>query len=288
VSLTDTSMDLSAHTSLAPLAEAVAAVRGAASATALEIYIAGALARDLWLEFAHDINAGRRTADADFAVECADWSSFERLRAALLSGGDVVQVGGQQHKFRHRNGTELDLVPYGGVERANRTLAWPPEGDQVMNALGFSEVASTTVKFLLPGGVDVQVVPLHALALLKLVAWDDRRQPKDAHDLFVIAKNYLDAGNSDRLYETGLDIVMREDFDTDTAGAELLGRDLASLCRGTTRLRNFTVDLLKRETDDRGHLLLASQMMHMTRDDDLALSLLVAVKRGVEFGLPAP
>jgi predicted nucleotidyltransferase len=277
-------MDLSAHISLAPLAEAVAAVRGAASATALVIYIAGALARDLWLEFAHEINTGRRTTDVDFAVECADWSSFESLRAALLSTGDLVQIGEQRHKFRHRNGTELDLVPYGGVERADRTLAWPPGEHHVMNALGFSEVASTTVEFILAGGITVQVVPLHALALLKLVAWDDRRLRKDAHDLFVIAKNYLDAGNRDRLFETGLDIVARDDFDYDVAGAELLGRDLAPLCRETKRLRDFAVELFKRETDDRGHLRLASQMMQMTRDDDLALRLLVAIQRGIEFG----
>jgi predicted nucleotidyltransferase len=275
-------MDLSAHTSLAPLAEAVAAVLGGASAAGLEIYIAGALARDLWLEFAYDIQTGRRTADVDFAVECADWSSFEHLRAALLSGGDLVQGGEPGHKFRHRNGTELDLVPYGGLERADRTLAWPPGEHHVMNALGFSEVASTTVEFRLPGGVDVQVVPLHALALLKLVAWNDRHLRKDAYDLFVIAKNYLDAGNRDRLFETGLDIVARDDFDYEAAGAELLGRDLAPLCRGTRRLRTFAMDLLKRETDARGLLLLVSQMTQMARDDDLALNLLVAIQRGIK------
>ena len=92
-------MDLSAHTSLTPLAEAVAAVLEAASAAGLEIYIAGALARDLWLEFAYDINTGRRTTDVDFAVECADWNAFEHLRAALLSGGDLVQGDEPRHKF---------------------------------------------------------------------------------------------------------------------------------------------------------------------------------------------
>jgi predicted nucleotidyltransferase len=281
-------MDLSAHTSLAPLAEAVAAVLGAASAERLEIYIAGALARDLWLEFAYHINTGRRTTDVDFAVECADWNAFEHLRAALLSGGDLVQGDEPRHKFHHRNGTELDLIPYGGVERADRTLVWPPGEHHVMNALGFSEVASTTVEFCLPGGVEVQVVPLHALALLKLVAWHDRSLRKDAHDLFVIAKNYLDAGNRDRLFETGLDIVARDDFDYEAAGAELLGRDLTSLCRGTKGLRTFVTDLLKRETDTRGSHVLVSQMTQMERDDDLALNLLVAIQRGVAFDEAAP
>ncbi len=56
-------MDLSAHTSLAPLAEAVAAVLRPASAAGIEIYIAGALARDLWLEFAYGIDTGRRPGE---------------------------------------------------------------------------------------------------------------------------------------------------------------------------------------------------------------------------------
>lgn len=281
-------MDLSAHTSLAPLAEAVATVVETASAKGLEVYLAGALARDLWLEFAYGFDTGRRTADVDFAVECADWNAFEQLRAALLARADVVQGDASHHKFRHRNGTELDLLPYGGVERTDRTLAWPPEGHHVMNALGFAEVAATTVAFRLPCNVEVQVVPLYALALLKLVAWDDRRLPKDAHDLFVIAKNYLDAGDPERLFESGLDIVSREDFDYEAASAELLGRDQAPLCRSAPGLRSFVLELLRRETDARGMCLLVAQMTRSSRDEERALRLLLALQRGIEFEGAAP
>jgi predicted nucleotidyltransferase len=277
-------MDLSAHTSLAPLAEAVAAVLRPAAAAGIEVYIAGALARDLWLEFAYGIHTGRRTADVDFAVECADWGAFEGLRTALLAAGELAQSDRVLHKFHHRNGTELDLLPYGGVERADRTLAWPNGGRPGMNALGFAEVASTTVAFLLPGGVWVQVVALHALALLKLVAWTDRSLQKDAHDLLVIAKHYLDAGHVDRLYATAMDIVMRDDFDYEVAGAELLGRDLAALDRGDGVVRGFAITLLQHETDTHGVHLLVSQMTRTARDAGLALRLLLGVLRGIEAG----
>jgi predicted nucleotidyltransferase len=281
-------MDLSAHTSLTPLAEAVAAVLAAAAAAPHEIYIAGALARDLWLEFAYAINTGRRTEDVDFAVECADWDAFAQLRATLLAAGDVVPGDASRHRFRHRNGTLFDLLPYGGVERRDRTLAWPPGEHQVMNALGFAEVAATTVLFRLPTAVEVRVVPLHALALLKLVAWDDRRLPKDAHDLFFIATKYVDAGNDERLFEEGLDIVLRSDFDHEVAGAELLGRDLAPLFRRAPRLRTFVTDLLLREVDPRGMHLLASQMARFSRADDLSMDLLLALQREIEFEGAAP
>ncbi len=81
----------------------------------------------------------------------------------------------------------------------------------------------------------------------------------------------------------GLDIVARDDFDYEEAGAELLGRDLAPLCRRNERLRTLALDLFKRETDGRGLLLMVSQMTQMARDEDLALNLLVAIQRGIEF-----
>jgi hypothetical protein len=73
-------MDLSSHTSLAPLAEAIQEIYSAAVAEGLEIYLAGALARDLWLVFRFGIDTGRRTSDVDFAVQCRDWATFDRLR----------------------------------------------------------------------------------------------------------------------------------------------------------------------------------------------------------------
>jgi hypothetical protein len=64
----------------------------------------------------------------------------------------------------------------------------------------------------------------------------------------------------------------------------LLGRDLASLCRGNTKLRIVALERLKREADAGGILLMVSQMTEMERDDDLALRILVAIQRGFEFG----
>jgi len=274
-------MDLSGHTSLAPLAEAIADVQAVASVAGLEIYLAGALARDLWLAFAHGIDTGRKTSDIDFAIQCRDWAAFERLRTALVESGEFTPSRRGVHNFRHRNGSELDIVPYGGVEGPDRKIAWPPEGASVMNALGFSEAAATAVPIDLPGGVTVPVVSLPALALLKLVAWDDRWRwsaGKDAKDLFVIAKSYLDAGNQERLFESGADIMARSDFDYEAAGAELLGRDCAALCHGA--LRTFISALLTRETDPGGQRMLAYQM---SADEEEGLRLLIALRRGFEF-----
>jgi predicted nucleotidyltransferase len=174
----------------------------------------------------------------------------------------------------------LDIVPYGGVERPDRTIAWPPAGNLVMSVLGFAEVAATAVPVVLPGGFTVPVVPLHALALLKLVAWDDRwrRAPgKDAPDLFVMAKKYLAAGNEERLFNMDWEVLDRPDFDYEVAEAEMLGHDLASLCYGTLEI--FLIALLARETDPGGSLLMAYQM---TNDEEEGLRILMALRRGFE------
>jgi predicted nucleotidyltransferase len=52
---------------------------------------------------------------------------------------------------------------------------------------------------------------------------------KDAADLYRLLTSYADAGNTDRVYEQDLDLLESVDFDMRLAGAELVGRDVASI-----------------------------------------------------------
>ncbi|MBT8370282.1 MAG: hypothetical protein KJO34_04925 [Deltaproteobacteria bacterium] len=73
---------------------------------------------------------------------------------------------------------------------------------------------------------------------MKLISWNDNasRGGRDAKDIFIITKNYLDAGNQDRLYDDEIDLTDVEDFDYEMTGARLLGRDIA---------RSFRPEILK-------------------------------------------
>lgn len=66
-----------------------------------------------------------------------------------------------------------------------------------MSVMGFNECYRHTETVLVRQEPDltVKVVSLAGLAILKLVSWDDNleRRGKDAHDLFIIMKNYIDA-----------------------------------------------------------------------------------------------
>lgn len=251
-------MDLSAHTSLAGLAEAIAAVQAAAAAIGCDMYVTGGLARDLWLEFGHGIDTGRRTEDVDFGMECPDWQTFDRL-ARELEARQLRRDGRVQHRFRHPNGTEIDVIPFGGVENPERTIAWPPDGNPVMNLVGFTEVATSTVNVALTHKVTVRVVPLPALAVLKLLAWEDRRGgpagDKDAHDLVVIAEHYLEVREPRLVIEEKAELIERNEYEDKLASAELLGMDMAVF--GSDAVREAVQHILDRETDPDGPLNLA-------------------------------
>jgi predicted nucleotidyltransferase len=222
-------IDLSECAELRWLACVVADI--AAADLQREPFLVGALARDVLLKHAHGIDTGRATEDADFAIAIADWDDFRQVKDRLLAGGAFRASGRSIHRLEHAAIPWVDLVPFGDLERQDRTIAWPPEGEPVMSVLGFQEAGATAVKVQLPDGQQVLVVSLPMLAALKLLAWENRRHRadnRDAEDLMVILEKYLDAGNLGRL-PVDAEAVLADEFDYAATGALLAGRDLKGL-----------------------------------------------------------
>lgn len=255
------SIDLSSVTALAPLADVVGDVVRAAACAEAKIFVAGAFGRDLWLRFTYGIETGRATADLDFAAHCESWETFNRIARALLEAGFRSPEPRRPHRFVHANGTPIDIVPFGGVERPDRKIAWPPDESHEMSLVGFRETLHSTVPFLLPGGVSVPVASLASLAALKLIAWRERgvlEPGKDARDLNIILRNYAEAGNQDRLFDEIPRLAERQGFDLELAGAELLGRDLTRVFPAD--LRATLSHILEQEANPQGDLRLAGDM----------------------------
>lgn len=82
----------------------------------------------------------------------------------------------------------------------------------------------------------MQVASLAGLALMKIVAWDERRFERDAEDLALIMRQYLDAGNEDRIYSEQGDCfdLLNEQFDYEKASARIRGRDVGRLLTKTS------------------------------------------------------
>lgn len=116
--------DLSSQTELALLGKVVCSIQQATQGLDAPMFLMGAAARDTMLHSVYGIRSTRLTEDMDFGVMVADWSAFEAVRNALLAGGEFsAESPVAFHKLRHQSGAPLDVVPFGGVERA--AVAYP-------------------------------------------------------------------------------------------------------------------------------------------------------------------
>jgi predicted nucleotidyltransferase len=277
----NSSLDLSDRAVLGSLARLLSAVRRAADDTPL--LLVGAAARDILLVHAHGIAMQRATEDTDLALAVRDWKAFLRVRKALLASGTFTAEGPAQRLWF--GDQRLDIMPFGGVERPDRSIAWPPEGVEVMNVRGLTEALATAVVVRLAGGVSIDVACLPALALLKIWAWEDRKYTtpgKDASDLWMFLRHHAEAGNEDRLYDQESDGLASFAFDLEEAGAWLLGKDARDvLAHGPDPRGSLeTLDaILRPEVDPDGALRLVAQMP--PGDRDRQVSLLAAFHAGL-------
>lgn len=196
--------------------------------------LVGAGARLVVFDWKYGFQSTRTTTDWDIGVQVSDWQAFERLRTVLAEGPHSVFVRGRlAHRFRHRSGVEVDLVPFGGVERENGTLAWPESGSEMLVS-GFREVLGNAATFDVGRGVTVPVATAPGLALLKIFAFHDRRKDDDLRDLYFIMTNYDRAGNEERIFDELSDLLSDGTLEYEFGGAYLLGTDVGRLASSAT------------------------------------------------------
>lgn len=128
-------------------------------------------------------------------------------------------------------GIPVDIIPYGKIAEPGKAVPWPPGGDTTMNVAGFADAAAHALRVELEDKLSIAVASLPGLAVLKLLAWADRRhQTKDAIDLGILFRYYERAGNQNRLYDEHADLLGAYGYDPELAGAALLGQDARSIC----------------------------------------------------------
>ncbi|MDR8730604.1 nucleotidyl transferase AbiEii/AbiGii toxin family protein [Burkholderia pseudomultivorans] len=235
--MTDTSpispLEVDARRPLEPAAVALLQAVGAACARVDAAFVvAGATARDILMWHVHGIRPIRATRDVDVAVCAVSWSFHTQLVDALVATGQFSRAPKQQQKLLFAGDgrglrTELDLVPFGPLETPPGEIAWPPGGEFVLNVLGFQEAVDTALPVSIGEHTVVPVASLPALALLKLLAWKDRRarQNSDAYDLLFLLTHFYDAGNRERIWEVAPDLLDMHGFQPELAAAALLARD---------------------------------------------------------------
>lgn len=235
-------------------------------------FIIGATARDILMEHVYELETTRATRDVDFAVAVSSWDEFDQLKSQLIATGGFV-ASANSHRLTFGEGLgfyPLDLVPFDGVE-LDGEIAWPPKGEFVMNVTGYTDALNSALDVEIEPGFEVKIVSLPAMAILKILAWNDRpERDKHASDILLILRNYYNAGQFDRLYDDAADLLEAYTYDLEQAGAALLGRDAKRDVAKETRAQVLGVFASEKNFEK-----FSSQMMRSNAGDMARATLLL-------------
>jgi predicted nucleotidyltransferase len=242
--MTNTSYDLTGK--LEPMViELLCCFHRIAQQESIPFLVVGATVRDMVMQVVHKLSPPTTTRDVDFGVMLDTWKDFTRLERALIASNRFVPDPKEQQRFRFDRGIEVDVVPFGGIERDNH-VHWPPDGAFIMNAVGYRDALESALRVKINRDISIRVASIPALVMLKLFAWDDRpsQRAKDLKDVNFLLRKYIEAGNYDRLFKDENKPLYDQLLATsniDTASARLLGRDLRWTVSLSTqiKLRNF-------------------------------------------------
>ena len=178
------------------------------------------------------------------------------------------------HRFVYKNGFPIDIVPFGEIAQ-DGLIAWPPEQLKTMSVVGYDEAMQIAITLSIKdASVTIKMASLVGLLILKLIAWEERypERKKDAIDIRVILKNYIEADNSERLYNDDSDLLDDTDFDYELSGARLIGRDVKKTCQSVTLTK--IKQILEAEMDSKVQDRLAYDMSiaSFVFEDSLALN----------------
>ncbi len=146
--------------------------------------IVGALVPELLLA----ARPRRMTNDADVTVVVDNLADFNTLKDRLAAYGFTrTRV---PHRMQHRDGGLMDLLPFSATIAPNGRLQL--EDGVVFNMAGFGQVVPNVVLTPVEGGPDLPLAPLPLYALLKLVAFSDRKAAKDLGGVLHCLEHYVE------------------------------------------------------------------------------------------------
>lgn len=242
-----------------------------------DFYIIGATARDIILSGIHKQASSRRTADLDIAIAIKDWDKFNQISEELCKMEGFTKDPKLTQRFNFQKVYDIDIVPFGEIAQKDNTIYWPPEEQFAMSVAGYTEVADNTLDITIDNDLSVKVASLPGIFILKLAAFNDRKNEtnKDADDLAFIIENYLEI-NELRAVEEHYDIYEAENFNTFTAGATLLGKDIITILGGNVETKNTFIQILEEELKLEEESQLINQIIetHTTIKYDMAVEAL--------------
>jgi predicted nucleotidyltransferase len=128
------------------------------------------------------------TNDADLMVVVQTLADFETLKDNLAAYG--FQRTRVPHRLRHTTGGLLDVLPYSESIAPDGRLEL--QDGFVFNMAGFRHVVPSAVPTTIEGDLMLPLAPLPLYAVLKLVAFSDRKAAKDLGGVLHCLEHYLE------------------------------------------------------------------------------------------------
>ena len=102
-------------------------VVSAAESHRLRLFVVGAQARDLLLQYVYDLPVHRATNDIDFGIIVESWDEFTEFRDNLTVDQKFQPHRTMRQRLIHESGLLVDLVPFGELEKVSGQISWPPD-----------------------------------------------------------------------------------------------------------------------------------------------------------------
>ncbi|SRR5258708_10614741 len=217
----------------------------------IDFYLVGAVSRDVWMSGIHNLAPKRTTGDIDFAVLINAEGLYEQLRGYLVDTGDFTPSRENAFVFIYKDGTPVDLLPFGAIEDDDRRVTVDGTGFTSVHVGGFKEVYEKILPQVALGAHRFKFCSLPGIVLLKLIAWDDRPEARrdDVLDISNILHHYFDM-NSEEIWEEHHDLFAREDAELIEIAAIVLGRQISAIVATAPALQTRIKGILIANTQD--------------------------------------
>lgn len=214
----------------------------------IDYYLVGAVSRDVWMSGIHKITPRRTTGDIDFAVFINDKGIYEQLKNYLINTEGFAGYRGNAFVLIWKDGTEVDLMPFGAIEDESRTVTVQGTGYTTIHVEGFKEVYEHQLPEIeLNNQHNFKVCTLPGIVLLKLISWDDRPEVRrdDIKDISDILQHFFDM-YQEVIWENHNDLF-NEDNDNSllAIAARVMGREVAKIAKRSPHLHNRILTILE-------------------------------------------
>jgi predicted nucleotidyltransferase len=220
----------------------------------IDFYLVGAVSRDVWMAGINKIKPRRTTGDIDFAVYINDKGVYEALKEYLITLEGFSSYHQNAFVLVYKDGTEVDLLPFGAIEDENRRVTVQGTGYTSVHVDGFHEVYENSLPVVEIGEHKFKFCSLAGIVLLKMIAWDDRPEARngDIVDISDVLNHYFDM-HSNEIYEKHSDIFTAEGADKATLtelAARVMGREIKVIAQRDEKLLERIGKILDMNTAD--------------------------------------